>query len=76
MDKEALRRGQQGDPLCERVKSHLLHEEVSADPEQNLDTGSFLLGDRKRLWHAPAGKEKTVLAIHRALVPELTSLSM
>lgn len=39
------------------------HREIRTDTEPNIDTGSYALCGRD----APAGKEKPVLAIHRAL---------
>lgn len=63
-----------GGSLLKRIRSHLLHEEVSTNPEEKLDPGTFFMDDRTLLWHAPAGKRKPVLAIYRALVSDIISL--
>lgn len=44
------------------------------NPKGRLDTESNLLDNRDLLSHAAAGKGKTVLVIHRALLSELISL--
>lgn len=46
---EALRRGKQGYSLFEKARSHLLHWKVNTDPEENLETESYLFDDHKLL---------------------------
>lgn len=74
MDTKTLKRAQLQDPLLEKVRSDLLHEETSTCPKGELDTESNLLNNLKLLWHTPEGRTKPVLAINRALVPDFIPL--
>ena len=72
-DPGALRRGQQGDPFLSKVRSCVLHQERRVNHENQRVRDMYLLDDNDLLWYTPKGKKK-VLAVHRALVPDLTSL--
>lgn len=74
LNKEAPRRAQKQDLLLERVRSHLLHQEVNTDPEGDLDIEIDLLYGRDRLWYAPARTVRPTLAIRRAQASDLIAL--
>lgn len=60
--------------FLEKVRSHLLHGDVSADLEEKPEIKSLLLNDRDLVWHTPVGKGEPVSAIHRALISDLLAL--
>lgn len=74
VDTETLRGGQEQNSLLEKVRSHLLHREMSIDLEEKLDTKSNMLDDRDPMWYTPVGNGKLILAIHRSLVSDLIAL--
>lgn len=71
---DALRRRERQDPFLEGVRSHLLHEEVSTDREERLDTKRYLLDHRDLVWYTSGGSGNPVLVIHRELVSGLMAL--
>lgn len=50
VDTEVLRRGQHKDPCLEKVRVRLPHGKVTTDPEEKLDTETYLLDDRDMMW--------------------------
>lgn len=68
----SLRRGRQGDPILNNVKSNLLSEEIEEDWKQRMHDDQ-LFHDNDLPWYASL-HNFPVLAVHRALVPDLTLL--